>query len=202
MIRSLQLLFAASILATAAATWLGVDGLYRTRMSSRDSEIRQLIAQRDEYRGKPDDCSLEQAKARIAALEAELLAVRREHEPRHLTDDQRRALVASLKLPPGKKYLTSIGIDPACEDCVDYAQEIKAAIESVEGWSVLGGGMIFSKDGFDVALIVTDPARMPPHGELLANALRAAALDFHIMKEPRIAAVAARLEIRKKAKVQ
>jgi len=196
----LQLLVAASILATVVATWVGVDGFYRARISSRDAEIRQLIAQRDEYRGKLDAGSNEPAKAKIAALEAELLALRKEHEPRHLTDDQRKTLAAGLKLPPGKTYLTSIAVDPACADCADYAQEIKAVIEGVEGWSVLGGGMLFSKDGFDVALIVTDPARMPPHAEILANALRGASIDFHVQKEPRIAAVAARLEIRRRAK--
>lgn len=78
---------------------------------------------------------------------------------RHLTAAQ-RALMRPL-LEPAPNYVIQINSIPNCEECEDYAVELREFFASLNGWAVSGGVLIFP---FDPHLrigvhLITDVAR-------------------------------------------
>jgi hypothetical protein len=64
--------FALSVLATALVVWAAVDWYYESTILSVERNLKQAVAQRDDYRVKLKGASPDQAASKIAHLEDEL----------------------------------------------------------------------------------------------------------------------------------
>jgi hypothetical protein len=60
------------------------------------------------------------------------------HE-RHLTDDRQGRMLPLLKLDSGENYYFEINSIPSCDECEDYAEEMRIFISSIPGWKADGG---------------------------------------------------------------
>jgi hypothetical protein len=84
---------------------------------------------------------------RIAVLEATIQGLG--HAPgstvaRHLKPEQKAKLTRLLRLGPTEKFNLQINSIPNCEECEDYAQELREFFGSLPGgWTAGGGVTIF-----------------------------------------------------------
>jgi hypothetical protein len=100
---NLPTFFVILVLILGAVWWL-MDLRYGGIITNRDSEISLLKGQRDDYKDKLSGAPLDQAKAKIEALESRLATLEPRLaavEPRRLTAAQRAAMIARLSPPAG-----------------------------------------------------------------------------------------------------
>ena len=67
---------------------------------------------------------------------------------RHLKPEQRARLAEALQLNPNEKFNIQINSIPNCEECEDYAQELREFFNGIRGWSAGGSVLIFPFPSF------------------------------------------------------
>lgn len=105
---------------------------------------------------------------RIAVLEARIQGL--EHGPgspsaRHLKPEQKAKLTRLLKLGPTEHFNLQINSIPNCEECEDYAEELREFFGSLPGGWTAGGGVTI----FPVATSLREGTHITldaDHGEL------------------------------------
>ena len=76
-----------------------------------------------------------------AALEAHVLV-----SPRELSEAQKARLAASLSLPVGKSFGVEINAVPGCDDCEQFAEDLRGLLNNTPGWRAGGGVINFAQD--------------------------------------------------------
>jgi hypothetical protein len=132
-----------------AGALLGVDQLIRTHWpwgAARLERIPTLLRRRIEfgllvaaifYAGF--SAWSDEHEARVKAEQG---AIYRSTD-RHLTSEERVRLVTGLRAAGGIDQGIEINSASNCDECEEYAQELRDAINSVSGWKATGGTTIF-----------------------------------------------------------
>jgi hypothetical protein len=95
---------------------------------------------------------------------------------RHLTSEERVRLVSDLRSSP---ISGQIEIMSTCDECEDYAQDFRDALNSVTGVSVSGGlGMFANASSRGIKVYTPSLAARHPLALRFARALDAAALHY------------------------
>jgi hypothetical protein len=98
---------------------------------------------------------------------------------RHLTPAQRSAIahVLSSHQPGQLIYVNSAG---SCDECEEYAQDFREAIEQAPNWKAGGGSNIFGNASVrGIWLDSPTPKTPSPFSQILAEALNAAGIKFN-----------------------
>jgi hypothetical protein len=59
---------------------------------------------------------------------------------RHLTAEQQTRLAEVLRLGPGENYSIEFNSPPNCDECEEFAQELRDFVGGLPGWKAAGGG--------------------------------------------------------------
>jgi hypothetical protein len=62
---------------------------------------------------------------------------------RHLTSSQKARLWNTLSIPISSNYAFDINSAPSCDECEQFAEELREFINTIPGWRVGGGAIIF-----------------------------------------------------------
>lgn len=65
------------------------------------------------------------------------------HEIRHLNDGQKVRLRRDLELGSDEQFFFQINSMPSCDECEQFAEELREFFNSIPGWKTLGGPLIF-----------------------------------------------------------
>jgi hypothetical protein len=142
------------------------EWIHSTEISGKNSTIEAQKAQLDSYKEKLSGATPEEAKAKIADLEARLGRM----EPRTLSTEQRNTIKLSLAEfgSIGSSQITSaIG----CTDCSQYAADFVELLERMH-WRIMalssvGGDAISSPKG--LAILTPNPSNPLPEAKALAR---------------------------------
>lgn len=63
--------------------------------------------------------------------------------PRHLSFQQRAEIRADLRLNAHKSHLFQINTVPSCDECEQYAEELRDFFNTIPGLQAIGGSLIF-----------------------------------------------------------
>jgi hypothetical protein len=153
------------------------EWIHSTEISGKNSTIEAQKAQLDSYKEKLSGATPEEAKAKIADLEARLGRM----EPRRLFTEQRNTIVSILgEFGIGSSQLTS---EIGCTDCAQYAADFGEILHRVH-WRIMTnssvGDLISSPKG--LAILTPNPSNPLPEAKTLADALTTAKIPFDILK--------------------
>jgi hypothetical protein len=100
-------------------------------------------------------------------------------QARHLSTEQRAALVADLRAQgPGQHRFEFISAS-GCDECEEYAEELREAFSSVPGWTAGGGMGIFGSAAIrGIKLLVRSTEDKPDIAKKIGSALAAAKIIF------------------------
>jgi len=62
---------------------------------------------------------------------------------RHLSDDKKISMAAKLQLDPNETYSVEFNSASNCDECEEFAEEIREFINKLNGWKATGGTTIF-----------------------------------------------------------
>jgi hypothetical protein len=79
-----------------------------------------------------------------ARLEAETHVQASPPVGRHLSGDQKTRLRSALRLEEGEKKALQINSAPSCDECEQFAEELRDFFNTVPGWEGGGGPIIFA----------------------------------------------------------
>ncbi len=68
-------------------------------------------------------------------------------EERHLTDDQKTRIREALRLSPDENYHVDFNSLPNCDECEDFAEELREFVATIPGWKIGGGPAMFWDNG-------------------------------------------------------
>lgn len=183
-VASAPLLLAVAVLVIGAVVWGILQVSYRTVLSNKDRHISMLERRVAEYRDVVGGASPDEARRRIEAMEAELKTLRLRLQPRHITPEQRQAIVDRSRLPAGAqpRAVTVISEDN-CSDCAAFAAELVAALRDTQAWNVSTTSVatLPERSRAGLAIRVPDRLRPPPDATVLQQALRSAGLEFTML---------------------
>lgn len=74
---------------------------------------------------------------------AELKTKLSNQEIRSLKPDQKRRMELTLQLNPTEHYAFQVNSAPNCDECEQFAEEIREFISAIPGWSAGGGPLTF-----------------------------------------------------------
>lgn len=66
---------------------------------------------------------------------------------RHLTEDQKARIREALRLSPNENYYVDFNSVPACDECEDFAEELREFVAAIPGWKTGGGPIFFWDNG-------------------------------------------------------
>jgi hypothetical protein len=104
---------------------------------------------------------------------------------RHINNEDRIQLITTLRKAGGSDQSVEINSASNCDECEEYAQELREVISSIPGWKATGGTTIFGTAAtrgiwfFVLSLDGRHPAIMK-----LASAFEAAHLKFEWAEDP------------------
>ncbi|HEX4370911.1 MAG TPA: hypothetical protein VH019_06160 [Rhizomicrobium sp.] len=106
--------------------------------------------------------------------------------PRHLTVGQRDRFRQALRLPEGLSHVVEVYSENTCEECRDYAEQLRDAIGVVPGWTVKGGVNMWEspRECRGLQLWRRDPDTLSSAEHVVTNALIAAGIDYSIHVSP------------------
>jgi hypothetical protein len=153
------------------------EWIHHATIDGKDATIEAQKAQLDSYKEKLSGATPEEAKAKIADLEARLGRM----EPRRLSTEQRNTIVSVLgEFGIGSSQLTS---EIGCTDCAQYVADFGEILHRVH-WRIMAnssfGDLITSPKG--LAILTPNPSNPLPEAKALADALTAAKIPFDILK--------------------
>jgi hypothetical protein len=64
---------------------------------------------------------------------------------RHLTTDQKDRMRPILRLDPTETYSLQVNSMPNCDECEQFAEEVRAFLNTIPGWKAGGSGLIFAQ---------------------------------------------------------
>jgi hypothetical protein len=100
-------------------------------------------------------------------------------QARHLSTEQRAALVADLRAQGPGQYRFEFISASGCDECEEYAEELREAFTSVPGWTAGGGMAIFGSAAVrGIKLLVHSTEEKPDIGKKIRSALTAAKIRF------------------------
>lgn len=183
--------FGSAVIVIGLLIWGAVNWSYSSILGSKNAELELADRQLGDYKNKLSGATPDQAKARIDALESQVkqfetqLTQRvNQFEPRHLSPQQRDELVSSLAVPAGAAYTVMFSHDLACSDCNAYAEDFRAVLAKVPGWSVrtslVAGPTTTSPKG--IAIVVAHVSAIPAAALMLQKAFTAAHIDFDVLE--------------------
>lgn len=163
----------------AGILWLLFGWSYGSVIAIKNTQIELQDRRLAEYKDKLSGATPDQAKARIDALEARLAAV----EPRRLTAAQRASMIARLSPPTGATPIIAI-VGEASGDSSQFAVDFVSVFQTVGGWKVQEGSAmgLGNRPASGIALTVAN--MNAPEAYIVANALRAANIDFDMQQGP------------------
>jgi hypothetical protein len=88
------------------------------------------------YQDRLQGASPDDAAKRISDLQRELESLKSRAAQRHVTTPQREAVTSTLNNSTG--YVSVLSV-PGCDECEEYAEELRSSIRAVAGWSADGG---------------------------------------------------------------
>lgn len=172
MIRSAPIPYISALVVCIFAAWYVADLRYDTVVENQRSEISSLKTQLAEYRGlggAPSDL-----RKRIAALEKRISG-------RSLTGEARKRFIAALKKADTIKLKVSIIV--TCEECADFGNQLKAAIEEA-GWNTIFVSGLGYTPLKGLKLSWSKKATRKPGTTALGDALAAAGLQYETIRNP------------------
>jgi hypothetical protein len=81
----------------------------------------------------------------IFELKRELKISESRQEIRHLTSDQKQRLQQGLQLSPNENYTFQLNSMPSCDECEQFAEELRTFFNTIPGWKAGGGPLIFAQ---------------------------------------------------------
>jgi len=104
---------------------------------------------------------------------------------RHLSDDQKAAIIRSLSAAGSGQFAFSIMSTPSCEECELYAQELRYLIKEIPNWSADGSPAIFGgHQDRGLQMIVKAGAPRPKNANIVVNALLGAGIAVSWAEDP------------------
>jgi hypothetical protein len=79
----------------------------------------------------------------IFELRSELRRSEARQEIRHLTSDQKERLRKGMQLNADENYSFQLNTVPSCDECEQFAEELRAFINTIPGWKTAGAPLIF-----------------------------------------------------------
>jgi hypothetical protein len=173
--------FFTAVAIIAGAIWFFLSEINQGTLSAKDATIETLKQQNESYKEKLNGATPEEAKARIAALEARVSRV----EPRQLSHEQKKTITEKVMLPMSRlraSLALSIESDVRCLDCNQYAEEF-SVIFSESHWAIKTPMVErpSTKSPKGIAVLSPDPNNPLPAAGLLISALIAADIPFDLM---------------------
>lgn len=168
------LTFTISALVVATALWW----LFQWRTSDRIESLEGRIKLRDDqvanYKAKLSGATPDEAKARLDALERQVMAL----APRRLTDDQRRKLKKALT---GVRGTIEIAHDVAAADARRLAADFTTVFQEAN-WTIVSASVmgIGAHPLTGIALQVADTVSLSPLELHLKRAFEEAEIDFDL----------------------
>jgi hypothetical protein len=184
MIKDAPVPYLVSLLVASLVMWRLVDWHYEARIDNRESAIRALQIEVDQFKEVLNVTSPKQAAMLLSTLEKKIEAMQAASGPRHIKEDKFRILVDGLKAIKDPLSL-SIGHEMPCNDCNHYASELANAFEKALGWSFSQPLLIapLQKSPKGVALVVPDQTKLSQGVLQIAKALRDAEIEFDIFNQ-------------------
>jgi hypothetical protein len=175
------------VLVVVGVVWAVQSWANKSRLESKDGEISLLQRQVNDYKDKLSGASPDEAKAKIAELEARVSSLADELRPRTLTDKQRELLIQSLAMPSGKRYVVSVAHDMACTDGKRLANQFSAIFQTAGAWNVNNPSVMGLSNPPPSGLgVLINNASSPTDAEnLVIRALQRAGLAFDIQQVSR-----------------
>lgn len=172
--------FVTAIVVVAGALWIFMELIHSAEISGKDATIETQKAQIDSYKDKLSGATPDEAKAKIANLEARLAKM----EPRRLSSEQRNSILSSLTESGGVTAGSGIlSHDMTRADCAQYAADFEEVLLKAHWQSmpsgVVGAAMASPKG---IAILTPDPSNPLPEAKALAEALVAANIPFDMGK--------------------
>lgn len=162
-------------LAIGFVIWGLIKREYQTRLENAASTLAFKQSEVDDYKRKLDGASPDEAKARIDALEAKLLAI----TPRSVGKDGREKMVSVLARYAGS--VISIMADSSCGDAGGFRGRLQMAFGEAK-WRVSAGTMMGAPYRSETGIIVSidDLNSVTEPQQAVMDALAAVNLQFEI----------------------
>jgi hypothetical protein len=112
-----------------AAKWL--SAARRKKLSRIGALVAFVIANYLAFHGVNEELRAAKQQLRVVPTRA-----------RHLNNEERVRLITRLRSAGGSDQ--SVEINSTCDECEEYAQELRDAISAVDGWKATGGSTIFA----------------------------------------------------------
>jgi hypothetical protein len=104
---------------------------------------------------------------------------------RHLEAAQKERMRASLKLKPDERYEFQIDTSPSCDECEQFAEELRTFFSSIPGLQASGGPLIFAANySRGVQFVTNGKSGASPGGSKLLAALQDAGIIVTQRPEP------------------
>jgi len=175
MIKANPATFIAILVAIVLVVWFIFRFSYGRVLASKNAQIELQDRQLADYRDKLHVASPQEAKARIDTLEERL----RQFEPRRLTDDQRKILIARARAYEHHELTI---LSEASSDCPGYAAAFEATLKEagwvVHNWKIENPPQ---RPRTGIAVQVPDLNNLSTEARLLRTALVAAHVDIELI---------------------
>jgi len=120
-------------------------------------------------------------------------------QARHLGIEERAALLADLRSQGADRYRFEVISASGCDECEEYAEELREAFSSVPGWSAEGGMAIFGSAAVrGIKLLVRSTGERPTIAKKIGSALTAAKVKFEWSQDGNVSPEGANLLIARK----
>ena len=120
-------------------------------------------------------CFLAWDDEHVARLSAEATG---QDNGRHLTADQKARLAESLKLSPQENYWIEFNSVANCDECEDYAEELRGFVSSVPGWKATGDVITFAGFAQQRGLKISANTSSPEVGKKIVHAFELASISL------------------------
>jgi hypothetical protein len=169
--------FVTAIVVVAGALWIFMELIHSAEISGKDATIETQKAQIDSYKDKLSGATPDEAKAKIADLEARLAMV----EPRRLSAEQRHAMASSFGNSGGSIVLSH---DMTCADCAQYAADFDKILKEAH-WTIIPSGVVGVPNVSSKGVTIwTSDIHLSPDAKALVDAFGAAKIPFDIIPTP------------------
>jgi len=172
--------FLVSVALVGVAIFLILKAFFKERISVLDARLSHAQELADDYKNKLQGATPDEAAGAIRELQDRVRAI----EPRRLTNDQRQRMREVLGRLSGSTI--EVVHDGACPDANGYSMAFAHLLGEM-GWRVstpmvIGPGM---RPPSGLAIAIPDIKAQTEHARALAEALRAAKIEFDLYGQHR-----------------
>jgi hypothetical protein len=183
-VASAPVLSSATLFLLIVIIWIGLDWFYRALLLDKNRELAFLERRISEYRENLGGATPEELRRRLESLAAEVNTLQLRLKPRHLTADQKRAIVDRSRLPAGRAARPmTLFFAEDCSDCRRFSTELRDALSAEGNWIVaeLAGAEVPELPRHGLAVRVINPVAPGADAAVLGEALRSAGLNYSII---------------------